>query len=87
MQNTLNLSATETNQMDLMSVIYGFMLVVGTGQFVVNDATELTSQVFEVDVETMGMRENKRYILLVNQGRIDQHVQVPLTSQECKQPH
>jgi hypothetical protein len=73
--------------MDLVSIIYSFMLTMGAGQFVINDAQPLTAQVTEVDVETMGLRENKRYIILVDQGRITQQVQVPLTDTECKNPH
>jgi hypothetical protein len=73
--------------MDLVSIIYAFMLTTGTGQFVVNDVQPISPQVHEVDAETMGLRENKRYILLIEYGKIVQHVQVPLTEAECKNPH
>jgi hypothetical protein len=73
--------------MDLVSIIYAFMLTTGTGQFVVNDTVKISPQVYEIDAETMGLRENKRYILLVEYGKIVQHVQVPLTETECKNPH
>ena len=73
--------------MDMVSIIYAFMLTTGTGQFVVNDATTITPTVTEVDVETMGLHENKRFILLIDQGHIIQQVRVPLTETECKNPH
>jgi hypothetical protein len=74
-------------QMDLVSIVYSFMLTVGTGQFVINDAQPLTNQIMEVDVETMGLHDNKRYILLIDHGHITQQVRVPLTETECKNPH
>jgi hypothetical protein len=80
------MTAIESN-MDLVSIIYAFMLTTGTGQFVVNDVQPISPQVHEVDAETMGLRENKRYILLIEYGKIVQHVQVPLTEAECKNPH
>lgn len=84
--STLDHLATGSN-MDLVSIIYAFMLATGTGQFVVNDAVQLAPKVHEVDVETMGLRENKRFILLVEDGHITQQVRVPLTETECKNPH
>jgi hypothetical protein len=73
--------------MDLVSIVYSFMLTVGAGQFVINDAQPLTQQVMEVDVETMGLHENKRYILLIDNGHITQQARVPLTQAECSNPH
>lgn len=73
--------------MDLFSIVYSFMLLVGTGQFVINEATEIAPALIEVDVETMGMRENQRYILLVDHGHITQQARVPLTATECSNPN
>ena len=73
--------------MDMFSIVYAFMLTTGSGQFVINDATEVAPHVVEVDVETMSRRDNRRFILLIDNGRITQHVQVPLTEKECANPH
>lgn len=83
-QSGLNPTGTP---MDLVSILYSFVLALGTGQFVVNDAQELSPTTIEVDLETLGLRENKRFILLVENGKITQQARVPLTSVECVNPH
>ena len=87
LQTNTGLHSATGSEMDLISIIYAFMLAIGSGQFVVNDATTITPTVTEIDVETMGLHENKRYILLIDNGHITQHVRVPLTEAECKAPH
>lgn len=73
--------------MDIVSIVYGFIMMTGTGKFVINDATTVAPQVVEIDVETLGLREDQRYILLIDHGIMTQHVRVPLTSKECANPH
>lgn len=73
--------------MDLITLIYGFVLALGTGQFIVHDTTEIDPHTIEIDVETAGLRENKRYILLVKDGKVTQQARVPLAQEECKHPH
>lgn len=73
--------------MDLFSIVYAFMMSTGAGTFVINDAQEVAAQVLEVDVESSGLYEDKRYILLIDHGIVTQHVQVPLTSKECANPN
>lgn len=79
--------STEPEPVDIASILYSFVLALGTGQFVVNEATELAPQVVEIDVETMGLRENKRFILLIEQGKVTQQARVPLTEAECQSPN
>lgn len=73
--------------MDLLSLIYSFVLALGARQFVVNETSEVSPTQVEVDVETLNLRENKRYILLIEDGRVVQQARVPLTDAECRNPH
>lgn len=74
--------------MDLLSLIYSFVILTGASTFVVNEATYVADDVVQVDVETLNLKpENHRYILLVDHGKVTQHVRVPLTEAECKAPH
>ena len=73
--------------MDMAALIYSFVLAMGGHAFVVNDFVEVSPQVVEVDVQTMGLGEDKRYILLVDNGKVTQHVRVPLVSAECEKAH
>lgn len=73
--------------MDLLAFLYSFIISLGGSQFVVNETVELSPTLLQVDVETMGLRENKRYILLLENGKAIQQVRVPLTAEECKSPH
>lgn len=73
--------------MDLAAIIYSFVVAIGGHTFAVNDFVEVSHHAMEVDVQTMGLGENQRYILLVNaDGKITQHVRVPLLMDECKNP-
>jgi len=73
--------------MDLAAIVYSFVIAIGGHTFVVNDYAEVSPNVVEVDVQTMGLREDQRFILLINaRGKITQHVRVPLISDECKNP-
>lgn len=73
--------------MDLLSLVYSFVLLTGTGKFVVHEATPIGDDLVEIDVQTLGLHEDQRYILLVDHGRIVQQARVPLAETECANPH
>ena len=74
--------------MDLISIVYSFIMMTGTGMFVIHDATRVAGNAVEVDVQTMGLKPHEqRYILLIDGDAIVQHVRVPLHEVECKNPH
>lgn len=74
--------------MDLITIIYGFVMLTGSSAFVVNEATSIAEDVVQIDVETLNLKpENQRYILLIDHGKVTQQVRVPLTEAECKAPH
>ena len=73
--------------MDIPSIIYSFMLLLGSGQFLIHEINEVGVETYQVDVETLSLTPNKRFILLIENQKVTQQLQVPLTEAECQNPH
>lgn len=63
------------------------MLLLGSGQFLIHEINEVGVETYQVDVETLSLAPNKRFILLIENKKVTQQLQVPLTEAECQNPH
>lgn len=73
--------------MDLSTLLSSFVLSLGAQGFIVHETIPLEPAALEIDIETFGLNENKRFIILVDHGKVVQQVRVPLADQECKNPN